>query len=44
MIVRSQANVGAFKVRDIYTRTRSSKLIQYSLIALGLALVIRKVF
>lgn len=44
MIVSSQTNVGAFKARDIYKRARSSKVIQYSLIALGVALIIRKVF
>tara|TARA_Y100000310_G_scaffold73391_1_gene69523 strand:- start:40 stop:522 length:483 start_codon:yes stop_codon:yes gene_type:complete len=42
-LIRS-SNLSGIDLPDIYRRTRSSKLIQYSLIALGVALVIRKVF
>jgi len=42
-LIRS-SDLSGFDFKDVYKRTKSSKLIQYSLIALGVALIIRKVF
>ena len=42
-LIRS-SDLSGIDLPDIYRRTKSSKLIQYSLIALGVALIIRKVF
>ena len=44
MIVSRKTDLGVIDLPDVYKRTKSSKLIQYSLIALGVALIIRKVF
>ena len=44
MIVKRQQDLAAVDFKDLYQRTRKSKLIQYSLIVLGVAFIIRKVF